>query len=221
MQKIIIVGFPHCGTSILKSIIGHIDDVEEIIHERRTVNVKTNKKFALCKWPFVWDEFFGLKYKDYIKIFIVRNPAFVFSSLNKRFDYNIPDDHSFDIYINTIKNFIKFNETPHNNIYTIRYEDLFDNNYYHLRQLLDSIGMTYDDSIFDNSKHTNAILPKFKIPEEVPKNQDHTNYRTWQINQPFVSNNDVSKIDLTTEQKQLILNNEYVKILYPDIHTII
>ena len=26
LQKIIITGFPHCGTTILKSIIGHIDD---------------------------------------------------------------------------------------------------------------------------------------------------------------------------------------------------
>ena len=28
MSKILIFGFPHCGTSILKSIIGHIDDVD-------------------------------------------------------------------------------------------------------------------------------------------------------------------------------------------------
>ena len=33
MNKIIIFGFPHCGTTILKSIIGHIDEVQEIIHE--------------------------------------------------------------------------------------------------------------------------------------------------------------------------------------------
>ena len=29
-KKIIICGYSHCGTSILKSIIGHIEEVEEI-----------------------------------------------------------------------------------------------------------------------------------------------------------------------------------------------
>ena len=33
MNKIIIFGFPHYGTTILKSIIGHIDEVQEIIPE--------------------------------------------------------------------------------------------------------------------------------------------------------------------------------------------
>ena len=33
MRKILIFGFPHCGTSIVKSIIGHIKNVEEIYQE--------------------------------------------------------------------------------------------------------------------------------------------------------------------------------------------
>ena len=35
MKKILIFGFPHSGTTILKSIIGHIDNVEEIINESK------------------------------------------------------------------------------------------------------------------------------------------------------------------------------------------
>jgi hypothetical protein len=42
-QKIIVFGYSHCGTTILKSIIGHIDDVEEIINECRTINTSTTK----------------------------------------------------------------------------------------------------------------------------------------------------------------------------------
>lgn len=30
-KKIIVFGFPHSGTSILKSIIGHVETVEEIV----------------------------------------------------------------------------------------------------------------------------------------------------------------------------------------------
>tara|TARA_A100001015_G_C14740200_1_gene613360 strand:+ start:93 stop:341 length:249 start_codon:yes stop_codon:yes gene_type:complete len=69
-QKIIIFGFPHCGTTILKSIIGHIEDVYEIYKETKLINISTTKQFILCKYPFTLDEFFDEKYKDYIKIFI-------------------------------------------------------------------------------------------------------------------------------------------------------
>ena len=87
MSKILICGFPHCGTTILKSIIGHIDDVEEIIDETTIINKPTNKKYILCKHPFTDKKFFEKDYEKYIKIFIIRNPVFVFSSLNKRFNY--------------------------------------------------------------------------------------------------------------------------------------
>ena len=36
------------------------------------------KKYIMCKYPQAKVEFFEEKYKDYIKIFIMRNPLFVF-----------------------------------------------------------------------------------------------------------------------------------------------
>ena len=218
-QKILISGFPHCGTSILKSIIGHIEDVEEIYDETNVINKISNKKFILCKFPLIQDDFFDKGYKDYIKIFIIRNPLFVFSSLNKRFDYKIPDNHNFDSYIDTLTKFIKYKNNPEKYIYTIKYEDLFKNNYEELKKILNDIGFQYDDSIFDNSKYTNVILSNVKITEEKPQNNDHGNYRTWQINQPFISNNDISKIDLNEDFKEEIVNNPYVLQIYPDINS--
>lgn len=216
-QKILICGFPHCGTSILKSIIGHIVDVEEIYNEIDVIAKKSDKKFILCKWPFTRDEFFDKKYKDYIKIFIIRNPLFVFSSLNKRFNYSIPNRHNFDCYINTLTKFIKYKTNPEKNIYTIRYEDLFENNYDELKKILNDIGFQYDDSIFDNSKYTNIIINGVRLLDEKPQNNDHTHYRTWQINKPFISNNDISKIDLNEDQIEKIVNNQYVLQIYPNI----
>ena len=62
-KKIIIIGFPHCGTSILKSIIGHIDDVEEIYNETNIIKeIQTDKKFILCKFPFAYNNFFSKEY---------------------------------------------------------------------------------------------------------------------------------------------------------------
>ena len=65
VQKIIICGFPHCGTSIVKSIIGHIDSVEEIIHETVYIDIETDKEFILCKCPFTFENFFEKEYDDY------------------------------------------------------------------------------------------------------------------------------------------------------------
>ena len=216
-QKILIFGFPHCGTSILKSIIGHIEDVEEIYNEIQVITKKSDKKFILGKCPYTYDKFFDKKYKDYIKIFIIRNPLFVFSSLNKRFNYRIPNNHTFACYINTLKKFIKYKTNPEKNIYTIKYEDLFENNYDELKKILNDIGFQYDDSIFDNSKYTNVILTGVKLVDKKPQNNNHGKYRTWQINQPFISNNDISKIDLNEVQIEKIVNNQYVLQIYPDI----
>ena len=124
MSKIIIFGFPHCGTTILKTIIGHIDNVDEVIgeiysnnkekHEYTDDEIKNgiykcskgnyankyvddnviNKdlinaytlspnKFIVCKTPFIYNKFTDV-YNDYIKIFIIRNPLWIYSSLNKR-----------------------------------------------------------------------------------------------------------------------------------------
>ena len=113
-KKIIIFGFPHTGTTILKSIIGHIDNVYEIVDEKPNIDDNNvdyiNYNFVLCKWPYLINENTLLtNYYDYIKIFIIRNPLYVFSSLNQRFKYNTLDqNHSIDKYIETVEQFNNF-----------------------------------------------------------------------------------------------------------------
>ena len=239
-QKMIIFGFPHCGTSILKAILGHIDDVEEVpgestycfANEGSSYGIKTTaKKFVLCKTPYVKPLDLLNRYKDYIMIFLIRNPLFVFSSLNKRFEYKIPPRHSYDQYVYTIKKFINYSTNSRKNIYTIRYEDLFENNYYNLKELINKIGVKYDDSIFDNTKYKNVIHKGVNIRDEKPNGQrdisvsgkknEHIEYRTWQCNQQFVSNNVISKIDLTENQKKELTTNPYILQVYPDIKSIL
>ena len=220
MNKILICGFPHCGTTILKSIIGHIDDVEEIVDETdkidKTIHVEEGK-YILCKYPFTLKKFFEKEYDDYIKIFIIRNPLFVFSSLNKRFSNKIPFGHSIDRYIQTVKLFITYINNLPANTYLIRYEDLFENNYQEIRNILDSIGIKYNDEIFDNSKYKNQHLKSIPHVDNVPLPTDNERYRTWQINQPFVLNNDNSKIYLSKIQIKKIINNDNILKLYPNI----
>ena len=224
-KKIIIFGYSHCGTTILKSIIGHIEEVEEIIHECNRISKydykSTNKKYILCKFPQAKPEFFDIEYKDYIKIFIIRNPLFVFSSINKRYShYKLSKYHSIQKYIDIVKIFLKYKNHPEKDIYTIRYEDIFKNNYKELKKIFDDIGFQYDNSVFDNSKYTNKSHNDICLAKNKPLNRQHKLYRNWQINQPFVCQNDNSKIDLSDSQKEKIINNQYILQVYPDINSV-
>jgi len=71
----------------LKSVIAYIEDVTEIIDEFESIHKSTNKKYIMCKYPQAASKFSAKKYKNFIKIFIIRNPLFVFSSINKRYGH--------------------------------------------------------------------------------------------------------------------------------------
>jgi len=234
LQKIIIFGFPHCGTTILRSIIGHIEEVYEIIDEISSINdeiinkidpkLLENKKYILCKFPYTSTEFFkDEKYNDYIKIFILRNPAFVFSSLNERYNNKLPD-YFIDNYLNSLSYYVANNNNDNqnvsNNLYIIKYEALFYQNYLNLKRIFHSIGFNYTDKIFNNEKYANKcqhLSDKINIPKVKPKNQNkqHGLYRLYQINKPFINNNDITKINLTEKQKEAFKNNELIKQIFP------
>lgn len=224
MKKIIIFGFPHSGTSILKSIIGHIEDVCEIYDETKIIddkminlNKNLKKKYILCKYPYTDPKFFTDIYKNYIKIFIIRNPLWIFSSLNKRFLSKIPKNHNLKEYTQVANYFDYYKNHPIENLHLIRYEDMFEDNFRNLKSMLDNIGFLYDDNIFNNHEYKNIIVSQIKkIPQIKPDNKDHNNYRTWQINQQFENNNDPSKIDLNPIQIQYIQSSLDIKKVYSE-----
>jgi hypothetical protein len=119
--------------------------------------------------------------------------------------------------VNILKIFIKYKNNPEKNIYTIRYEDLFKQKFINLKKILNSIGLKYDNTIFDNTKYKNVICSSVKLDDKKPSETDHAAYRTWQINQPFISNNNISKIDLSDSQKNEIINNPFILQIYPKI----
>jgi hypothetical protein len=222
MKKIIVFGFPHCGTSIMKSIIGHIEGVEEIYSEKFSVGRPSSNnetEYKLCKWPFTEPKFFKTEYDEYIKIFIVRNPLYVFSSINNRVLNEDPGyNHSVDHYIDTIKHFNYYKENNKKNLYLIRYEDLFDNNYKNIKDIFNSIGFNYTDKIFENSNFVNKIGECIVNPlDKSPVATDHLRYRTWQLNQNFENNNGKTKINLTSIQRNTILKSVDIKKSYPNI----
>lgn len=99
MRKVIIFGFAHCGTTILRTIISHIPGVLDTVDEYPTLEeamlkdenlqqkaaLKDGSEFVLLKWPYLLSKEVLLeKYADYTKIFIIRNPLYVYTSLNRR-----------------------------------------------------------------------------------------------------------------------------------------
>lgn len=224
-KKIIIFGFPHCGTTILRCIISHIDNVYEIQDEILKIDENNinyiNYNFVLGKWPyFINKNELLTNYSDYIKIFIIRNPLYVFSSLNKRFLYDINDtEHTINKYIETITQFNNFKNTKDiDNLFLIKYEDMFENNYKNLKYIFDEIGFNYNDNIFNNSNYINKVQfqNNITIPEKIPPDYKHTEYRLFQINQKFENNNDNNKIVLTKEQYRILTTDINILQAYPE-----
>lgn len=234
-KKILIFGFPHCGTSILKSIIGHCDNIDEVFDETYTIDENTiTKDFKVCKHPWTKKEFFQNKYDSFIKIFIIRNPLWVFSSINKRFEYKTSGNHNINFYINTLKEYEYHLNNQHlntdennflysspyiNDLYLIRYEDMFINNFRNLKNIFDKIGLKYTNRIFDNSQFNNIINSNIKT---IPTNPvcpitKHDEFRTYQINLPFINNNELSKLDLTDNQILHLINNTTINNIYPNL----
>lgn len=221
ITKILIHGFPHCGTSILKSIIGHANDVYEYPYEASMVTnqmineaKKQKKKYVLIKYPFTSKQFFEHNYKDYIKIFIIRNPYFVFSSLNKRLSYKIPGNHSIKEYLKTAQLFLSNVHSKQNNTHCIKYEDLFPNDFKSIKDILNKSNIQFTNDIFNNNNKNNIIVKGVKIEniKNKPSNKDHILFRTWQINQPFKYSDTPDKIDLLNIQFNE-LNNDIIKKL--------
>ena len=182
-----------------------------------------NYDFVLCKWPYLINENELLtKYSDYIKIFIIRNPLYVLSSLNKRFKYDslaFDGNHNIDKYMDTVKQFNIFKDAKNiDNLFLIKYEDIFECNYKNLKYIFDKIGLNYNDHIFDNSKYINKVQFQNNsiIPKTIPSNYNHTEYRLFQINQQFENNNDNNKLDLTKEQYHILTTDINILITYPE-----
>ena len=246
-KKILITGFPHTGTSILKSKIGECSNVFEWPYEASIVNqyhlnASGDKEFVLVKYPMLPIEIRAnhlIKvtrdsiYQDYIIIFVNRNPWNVFTSiiksgsnpLNGLPPNSTPEYHiKVEEYIAASTHFLDAqNKELYPNLYSIKYEDFFPNNYEKLRNLFDEIGLEYTEDIFYNRSkdYTHWKDREYSNIDEndISYEKDRFEYRTWQINQPFQNMN--SEVNIPDELSDILKNSNIIQELgYSDPRTI-
>jgi hypothetical protein len=235
-KEILVTGFPHCGTTVLKAKIGECKntyDEQKEFAEPAHYHPKMGYDFYVWKHPFLHEEFrnntFSIKphtkYVNTIIIPIIRNPWNVFSSLHKRGkatgDFSIYDNrqgHSLDYYNNAANVILDAIKNNYDNVYPIKYEDMFDNNFQALKDIFNKIGLEYNDDIFETKtkvySHNNA-----KYIEDYDKfGKYNAEFRTWQINQPFKNMN--SEVDIPDELSDILKNSNIIQELgYSDPRT--
>jgi hypothetical protein len=233
-KTILVTGFPHCGTTILRAKIGECKNVFEHTTESHGIAISAKNikyDFEVCKTPAIPTEFrnktFSIKdsvekYKDTIVIPIIRNPWYVFTSLHKRGlqtgEFSIQDSkqlHSFPWFNNAAHVISDAFQNNYDNVYPIRYEDMFINNFEKLKEIFDKIGLKYDDNIFE-SKTKNYIHNNYKYIDGYDKNgKQDGSYRAWQINQPFKNMN--NEVDIPDELSDMLLKSKFIqKLGYSD-----
>lgn len=228
MVKVFITGFPHCGTTILRKIIGNSDSVLEKIQEQSSVldaEIDKNKTHVVFKYPYFLKSFHYIiepKYDHFDKrIFILRNPKFVFSSLNTRFkntDYFFnnncnEENHSFAMFEECCEMFDLYRKLNDKKTLAIKYEDLFVDEFKNVEKIFDFVNLKFDRKILLNKRK--AFV--YSSDQKVIDNNPHLKLRISQINSPFQYSDSESKINLSHQQVESILKSKKVKLVYPNI----
>lgn len=230
MIKVFITGFPHCGTTILRKIIGNSSKVFDVIKEHTSIsnNLLLNQCYnshIVFKQPYYIKKLNSIikpnyKYCDK-RIFILRNPRFVFSSLNFRFkntDYFFnnsikQENHSFSLFEECCEMFNFYKNLNDKTTLAIKYEELFINNFENLKKIFNFIGLEFKEDFISNERigfiHSSDPL--------VIENNPHLKLRTSQINSKFEYLDCDSKINLSKEQENYITKSNKVKLVYPFI----
>jgi hypothetical protein len=238
-KKILITGYPHTGTSILKSKFGECNGVFEVLDETFEVNKYHIKdsgdtEIILIKTPIIPMEIRvrGVKYltlqdpasvyKDYYVIFVTRNPWNLFTSVIKAGDdplsgetFHLSPKYGFTIqeYFVSCDRFLEAKNGNFPNIYAIHYEDFFTNGGQAIKDIMNDIGLDYEDDILQSKTKDYAFQSKVSIKDidDMPNEYDRIQMRTWQINQPFQNMN--KEVNIPNELSDILKNSNIVQEL--------
>ena len=213
IHKVLVTGFPHSGTSIMRAVLGNVDGVYAHPFEATMVTEKMAKKAkqenasrVVVKWPWNRTDFFDAEHEvfgEYKKIFVIRSPYYTYSSLNDIKSANEPHTRLGD-WQKAAQYWIALNESDRKDMICVKYEDLFLRDYTGMREVISKVGITeYNHNAYrENETYTHQI-DNFKAEDvkSVPRaGIEHSKYRLWQMKQPFKSTNGPARLNLTKEQ---------------------
>ncbi len=239
-KKILVTGFPHTGTSILKSKMGECHNLYEHPYEYHLVNQDIqnssgDKEFILVKYPqlpieiranhllYVTKE---TLYKDYFIILTLRNPWYLFTSIIKagynplkKCETHLDPEYHITVgeYLAAAKIFLEAKNNSHlyPTVFSIKYEEFFEMNGEKIKNIFNKIGLNYDDDIFNKRTKNYIHWPneKFEKIDEtnISYQKNKFEYRTWQINQPFQNMND--EVNIPDELSNILENSPIIKEL--------
>ena len=237
--KILVTGFPHSGTSILKSKLGECSNLHEVPFETAFVRPEDmhysgDKENILIKYPMLpidiraggiaYTRHPDSRYYEYTIIMVIRNPWNVYTGIikagsnpmnNLTVDGGNSEYHSkVEEYEVAAELFRQARDNNYPNIYAIRYEDFFPNNFEKLRELMDKLNLQYTEELFTNRTKDYIHWPG-KEYANIKNNEDYQSdryaYRTWQINQPFQNMN--SEVNIPDELSDILKNSNIVQEL--------
>ncbi len=237
--KILVTGFPHSGTSILKSKLGECSNLHEVPFETAFVRPEDmhysgDKENILIKYPMLpidiraggiaYTRHPDSRYYEYTIIMVIRNPWNVYTGMikagsnpmnNLTVDGGNSEYHSkVEEYEVAAELFRQARDNNYPNIYAIRYEDFFPNNFEKLRELMDKLNLQYTEELFTNRTKDYIHWPG-KEYANIKNNEDYQSdryaYRTWQINQPFQNMN--SEVNIPDELSDILKNSNIVQEL--------
>ena len=223
-KKIVIFGFPNCGTTILRALYGRMPNVYADVDEMKLIDesVETDADFRVCKWHWLEEEFFGEEYDDYHKVFIIRHPFWVFSGLNRRMRVSRrekPYVHSIQNYKKTLSKWIDMSISGRSDITTIRYEDLFPNDFQKLRLLFEYTVGFFDEAVLRHENRNDVAWADItEVPKRAPREQRVAKFRTYQINQKVENMNYPSKLNLHDWQRDQFMFYDDMYLVYPELY---
>lgn len=208
-RMILVCGFPHGGTTIIRKLIGNIEGMYDYTSEIDAISgvdintyiskIKdTDYKAIVVKSPFTPKNI--TTYKNFKIVFILRNPWDCFGSFRKRFKVESHYTHAYvgrygiGVYADMAKTWLEVRNNPdkYPNIYPIKYEEMFENDYSKIRDLVNWLGFPWSDDIIHSDRiaghqnWNNRPVPKVDNPNELRNTgADNVPLRYWQINQPF------------------------------------
>ena len=193
MVVVFIVGTGHCGTTILRRIMGAHSLCTEIYKESfPCVEHIESSEVYIYKKPIYKVEHIELlqNYVNVLNVNIVhiyRNFNDVVDSINKRFEkclkniYNETELHKVHTYLLSL------------DIVHIDYCEIITNPTQCIMQLCKKVNLPYECAMLQYNETicniTNKGIQVDSLPCMRPEDSDHEKLRLWQINQPLFKNN--------------------------------